>query len=140
VTGRALQKRVKACVDDAQRDREIVTRHGKPAAVLVGVQGQDLDAVVVLVGLATIAIKSIGSVLLGDRDLPPRVASLIGLVAPALLGALVAINTFGSGRSLVLDERALGVAAAAIVSWRKAPVLLLVAIAAAVTAIARALL
>jgi prevent-host-death family protein len=42
-----LQKRVKACVSDAQRDRVIVTRHGKPAAVLVGVQGEDWDAVVV---------------------------------------------------------------------------------------------
>ncbi len=91
--------------------------------------------VVVLVGLATIAIKSIGPVLLGGRDLPPRIASLIGLLAPALLGALVAINTFGSGRSLVLDERALGVAAAAVAIWRKAPVLLVVVIAAAVTAV-----
>jgi branched-subunit amino acid transport protein len=97
--------------------------------------------VVVLVGVATIVIKSIGPVLLGGRDLPPRIASLIGLLAPALLGALVAINTFGSGRSLVLDERALGVAAAAAVAiWRKAPVLLVVVIAAAVTAVARALL
>ena len=96
--------------------------------------------VVVLVGVATIVIKSIGPVLLGGRDLPPRIASLIGLLAPALLGALVAINTFGSGRSLVLDERALGVAAAAIAIWRKAPVLLVVVIAAAVTAVARALL
>ena len=96
--------------------------------------------VVVLVGVATIAIKSIGPVLLGGRDLPPRIASLIGLLAPALLGALVAINTFGSGRSLVLDERALGVAAAAVAIWRKAPVLLVVVIAAAVTAVARALL
>jgi branched-subunit amino acid transport protein len=96
--------------------------------------------VVVLVGLATIAIKSIGPVLFGGRDLPPRIASLIGLLAPALLGALVAINTFGSGRSLVVDERALGVAAAAIAIWRKAPVLLVVVIAAAVTAVARALL
>ena len=47
VTVRDLQKRVKACVDDAQRDRVIVTRPGKPAAVLVGVQGEDWDAVVV---------------------------------------------------------------------------------------------
>jgi branched-subunit amino acid transport protein len=96
--------------------------------------------VVVLVGVATIVVKSIGPVLLGGRDLPLRIASLIGLLAPALLGALVAINTFGSGRSLVLDERALGVAAAAIAIWRKAPVLLVVVIAAAVTAVARALL
>jgi branched-subunit amino acid transport protein len=96
--------------------------------------------VVVLVGLATIAIKSIGPVLLGGRDLPPKIASLIGLLAPALLAALVAINTFGTSRSLVLDERVLGVAAAGIAVWRKAPVLLVVVIAAAVTALARAFL
>jgi hypothetical protein len=93
--------------------------------------------VVVLVGVATIAIKSIGPVLLGGRDRPPRIGSLIGLLAPALLAALVAINTFGSARSLVLDERVLGVAAAAVAIWRKAPVLLVVVIAAAVTAVAR---
>ena len=95
--------------------------------------------VVVLVGVATIAIKSIGPVLLGGRDLPPRIGSLIVLLAPALLAALVAINTFGSGRSLMMDERVLGVAAAAVAIWRRAPVLLVVVIAAAVTATARAL-
>ena len=95
--------------------------------------------VVALVGIATIVIKSIGPILLGGRELPPRIASLIGLLAPALLAALVAINTFGSGRTLVLDERVLGVAAAGVAVWRKAPVLLVVVIAATVTAIARAL-
>jgi branched-subunit amino acid transport protein len=95
--------------------------------------------VVALVGTATIAIKAIGPVLMGGRELPPRVASLIGLLAPALLAALVAINTFGSGRTLVLDERVLGVAAAGVAIWRKAPVLLVVVIAASVTAVARAL-
>ena len=46
VTVRDLQKRVRECVDESQKDRVIVTRHGKPAAVLVGVQGEDWDAVV----------------------------------------------------------------------------------------------
>ena len=95
--------------------------------------------VVVMVGIATIVIKSIGPILLGGRELPPRIAALIGLLAPALLAALVAINTFGSGRSLVLDARVLGVAAAAVAIWRRAPVLLVVVIAAAVTAVARAI-
>jgi branched-subunit amino acid transport protein len=95
--------------------------------------------VVALVGIATIVIKSIGPILLGGRELPPRVASLIGLLAPALLAALVAINTFGASRTLVLDERVLGVAAAGVAVWRKAPVLLVVVIAASVTAVARAL-
>jgi len=46
VTVRDLQKRVKECVDDAQEDRIVITRHGKPAAVLVGVQGEDWETVV----------------------------------------------------------------------------------------------
>ena len=45
VTVRDLQKRVKACVDDAQRDRVIVTRHVGGRAGRV--QGEDWDAVVV---------------------------------------------------------------------------------------------
>jgi hypothetical protein len=40
----------------------------------------------------------------------------------------------------VVDERVLGVAAAAIALWRKAPLLLVVVIAAAVTALARLVL
>jgi prevent-host-death family protein len=46
VTVRDLQKKVKECVDDAQDDRVVVTRHGKPAAVLVGVEGEDWEDVV----------------------------------------------------------------------------------------------
>lgn len=95
--------------------------------------------VVALVGIATIAIKSIGPILLGGRELPPRIASLIGLLAPALLAALVAINTFSEARSLVVDARLAGVAAAGVAVWRKMPVLLVVVIAAAVTAAVRAL-
>ncbi len=101
---------------------------------------KDAWVVVVLVGAATMVIKSIGPVLLGGRTLPARVDALIGLLAPALLAALVAINTFGAGRSLAVDERMLGVAAAGVAIWRKAPVLLVVVIAAATTAAARALL
>ena len=100
----------------------------------------DAWVVVGLVGGATMLIKAIGPILLGGRALPPRATALIGLFAPALLAALVAINTFGSGRSLAIDERALGVVAAGIAVWRKAPILLVVVIAAGVTAGARALL
>ncbi len=47
ITVRDLQKKVKACVDDAQEDRVVITRHGRPAAVLVGVEGLDWESVVV---------------------------------------------------------------------------------------------
>jgi uncharacterized membrane protein len=94
---------------------------------------------VVLVGAATVAIKGAGPVLLGGRPLPRRAARVIALLAPAVLAALVAINTFGEGRSLVLDERALGVGAAAVAIAFRAPPLVVVVIAAAITAAARAL-
>jgi len=46
VTVRDLQKKVKECVDEAQEDRVIITRHGKPAAVLVGVEDEDWESVI----------------------------------------------------------------------------------------------
>jgi len=95
---------------------------------------------VVLVGVATIAIKGAGPLLLGGKPLPARFGRVIGLLAPALLAALVAIGTFGGERALVLDERALGVAAAAVAIAFKAPPLVVVVVAATVTALARALL
>jgi len=96
--------------------------------------------VVGLVGAGTIAIKAIGPVLLGGRPLPERLSSVIELLAPALLGALVAVQTFGNGQALAVDERVFGVAVAAIAIWRKAPLLLVVILATVSTALARALL
>ena len=95
---------------------------------------------VVLVGVATIAIKGAAPVLMGGKPLPPRLDRVIGLLAPALLAALVAVSTFGGDRALVLDERALGVAAAGVAVGFKAPPLVVVVVAATVTALARALL
>ncbi len=46
VTARDLQKKVKECVDRSQIERVVVTRHGKPAAVLVGVEGKDWEDIV----------------------------------------------------------------------------------------------
>jgi branched-subunit amino acid transport protein len=99
----------------------------------------DVWLIVLLCGLATIAIKAAGPVLLGGRGLPPRLSSVIVLLGPALLAALVAINTFGAGRALTLDARVLGVGAAGLAIWRRAPLLLVVVIAAGVTALARAI-
>jgi branched-subunit amino acid transport protein len=94
--------------------------------------------VVILVGAATIAIKSLGPLVMGGKPLPPRVDRVVALLAPALLSALVAINTFADGRSLTVDARLLGVAAAGIAIWRKAPILVVLVVAAVVTATARA--
>jgi branched-subunit amino acid transport protein len=94
---------------------------------------------VVIVGAATVALKAAGPVLLGERELPPRMRGLVGLLAPALLAALVVTQAFASGRHVVLDARLSGVAAAVIALWLRAPVLVAVVVAAAVTAGLRAL-
>jgi branched-subunit amino acid transport protein len=95
--------------------------------------------VVAVTGIGTLALKAAGPVLLGGRPLPDRLSGVVTLVGPALLAALVAIGTFAQGQRLVVDARALGVAAAAVAIRLRAPVLLVVIIAAAVTASARAL-
>ena len=97
-----------------------------------------LWVVIVAVALASAAIKAAGPVLVGGRELPQRVTAVVALLAPALLAALVVSETFGEDRHLVLDERALGVAIAAIALALRAPVLLAVALAAATTALVRA--
>ena len=42
---RELQKNVRKCVVASQSDRVVVTRHGRPAAVLIGVEGRDWEDV-----------------------------------------------------------------------------------------------
>ena len=46
ISVRDLQKNIKDVVDSAQRDRVVVTRHGAPAVVLLGVEGKDWETVI----------------------------------------------------------------------------------------------
>jgi uncharacterized membrane protein len=93
---------------------------------------------IVAVAIANAAIKAAGPVLVGGRDLPPRIVSVIALLAPALLTALVITETFSEDRHYVLDEKAVGVAVAGVALALRAPVLLAVALAALTTALIRA--
>jgi len=95
--------------------------------------------VVIVTGVATLALKAAGPLLLGGKPLPERVTGVVSLLGPALLAALVAIGTFAEGQRLVIDARVLGVGAAAIAIRLRAPVLAVVVLAAAVTAAARTL-
>ncbi len=93
--------------------------------------------VVGAVGAATILIKASGPLLLGGRTLPPRVVALLRMLAPALLAALVATQSFVTGNSLVVDDRLIGIGVALVALWLRAPTLLVVVLAAATTALAR---
>jgi branched-subunit amino acid transport protein len=89
--------------------------------------------------MATAAIKGAGPVALGGRDLPPWALRLIALVAPALLGALVVVETFGKHKDLVLDARAAGLAAAAAALAARLSVIWAVGAAALAAALVRAI-
>jgi branched-subunit amino acid transport protein len=93
---------------------------------------------VILVGAATVVLKSAGPVLLGGRALPGWLNGVVELLAPALLAALVVTQTVGGDEEIVLDARLVGVGAAGVALLLRAPILLVVVVAAAATAIARA--
>lgn len=93
--------------------------------------------VALVVGLATVAFKATGPVLLGGRTLPPRIADVVALLAPVLLAALVVTQAVGGDDELVLDARLAGVGAGAVAIAARAPLPAVVVIAAAATALAR---
>ena len=66
----------------------------------------------VVIALASAAIKAAGPGLVGGRELPRRAVAVIALLPPALLAALVITETFAESQHYVLDERAVGVVVA----------------------------
>ena len=94
---------------------------------------------VLAVGLATVAIKASGPVLAGGRELPRSTARVVDLLAPAVLAALVATQAFASDDALVLDERAAGLLAGGVAIALRAPLLVVVLVAAVTAAGLRAI-
>ncbi len=69
----------------------------------------------------------------------PRVHRIAAFVTVALLSALVSVQTFATGRALAIDARVAALAVAAVLLWRRAPFIVVVAAAAGVAAGIRAL-
>ena len=99
------------------------------------------EAWLTVAGLAfsTVAIKASGPLAVGRRELPPGALRVVALLAPALLTALVAVETFAADGRLTLDARAVGLAAAAGTLLLRAPLVVCVAAAALAAAGTRAL-
>ena len=87
-----------------------------------------------LVGAATVALKAVGPVLLGGRPLPDHLTGVVALLAPAVLAALVVTQVVGGDREIVLDARLVGLGAAIVALLLRAPLLVVVAVAAVATA------
>lgn len=93
--------------------------------------------VVAVVGVATIAFKAAGPVLIGRRSLPPSVQSVVDMLAPVMLVALVVTQTAGGDEEIAVDARVAGVGAALVAILLRAHIIVAMAIAAAVTALLR---
>jgi branched-subunit amino acid transport protein len=98
-------------------------------------------AAITIVGccLVTAAIKAAGPIALGGRELPTWFTSVVILLSPALLAALVATQAFAEGDRLALEADTAGVAAGGLAIWRTGSIVACVLVAAAVTALVRAL-
>lgn len=94
---------------------------------------------VVALAAGAYGFKVLGFVVFGGRTLPAVLERCLALIPAALIAALVVKDTFSTGQELVLDARAAGVAAAALAAWRRAPLIVVIAVGAAVTAGLRAL-
>ena len=96
----------------------------------------DVWVTIAVLTVATALIRASGPVLLGGREMPARARGVIALVAPALLAALIVIETVCAPEGGALE---LGVGAAAVALRFGASTLPVVALAALVTALARVL-
>lgn len=81
--------------------------------------------------------KLLGLVIIGARELPAVVERCLKLIPAALITALVVKDTLSIGQDLVLDARAAGVVVATLAAWRRAPLVVVIALGASVTAIVR---
>ena len=88
---------------------------------------------VIAASLASLAQKWIGYQVPPALLERPAISSITAYLPVALLGALVATQTFTAGGHLAVDSRLAAVIVAGLLLWRRAPFLVVV-IAAAVTA------
>jgi branched-subunit amino acid transport protein len=93
---------------------------------------------IVACAVVTAAIKGVGPVALGGRELPPWFSSIVAMMAPALFAALVVTQALADGREWAVGADTAGVALASLAAWRGASVIVVVAIAAVTTAGLRA--
>jgi hypothetical protein len=94
--------------------------------------------VVILASIATLAFKFAGY-LIPQRVLEaPRPSRIADLLTVALLAALIAVQTFGDGREIVVDARVPAVIVAAALYALRVPFIVVVVVAALVAAGIRA--
>jgi branched-subunit amino acid transport protein len=93
----------------------------------------------IVMTIGTFALKSAGPLVLGSRALPTRVQRVVDLLPAALLAALAVVSTVSNGQSIEIDARLVGLVAAGLALWRRAPFVVVIVVASAATAMTRLL-
>jgi branched-subunit amino acid transport protein len=96
-----------------------------------------LVAGLIMLAAGTYGFRLSGWVLRSRVSFPPRVSRLLGAGAVVLLAALVAVSGLTAGHGFGGYARLAGVLVAGVLAWRKAPFIVIVLCAAAVTAVLR---
>lgn len=86
---------------------------------------------------AAYALKAVGFFGLSRVGLGPAPRRIAAVLPAAMLAALVVAQTVDSGSATVVWTRMAGVAAGAVVAWRRAPLVAVLIVAAAVAAALR---
>ncbi len=90
-----------------------------------------------VVSVGAYLLKLAGITVLDVNRLPPAVAELARLLPVALFAGLVVVSTLADGQNVVIDARVGGLLAAGFAAAKKAPFLVVVVAAMAVTATIR---
>lgn len=93
---------------------------------------------ILAVALISFTIKAAGPAVLTGRDLPPWTSTVIAMLAPALLAALVVVHVLGERWTDVSVPVLAGLAAVVGAHLLRAPMLVSVLVGVAVTALLRA--
>lgn len=95
-------------------------------------------SVVAFLALCVYALRATGF-FFGDALLRGRVRDVIEYLPMAIIAGVLALTTFSSAGELALDARAPGMAVAALLVWLKAPLAVVILLAATTTALVRTL-
>lgn len=92
---------------------------------------------ILLLALGAYAFKFAGLVVIGSRTLPAPFERCLALIPAAVISALIVKDTLTAGQDIVMDARAVGIAAAILAAWRRLPLIVVIFTGAAVTALVR---
>lgn len=81
--------------------------------------------------------KLLGSVIIGQRTMPPVLERCLLLIPAALLAGLIAKDTFTVGQTIGVDARAAGLTVAAFATWKKLPFAAIIVLGVGTTALIR---